>query len=104
MPLGFGETRPIVTAPGHWFRSDEFIELNAFLVPCFVFGWDTFFVPSGQDYFVHISHDEYWTVVVKTNAAYKRLFKELEPIAPQAAHEGSLARFCRNASADQKPN
>ena len=105
MRLGFGETRPIGVAPGHWFRSDEFVELNAFLLPCFIFGWDAYFVPSGQDYFVHISHDEYWTVVAKTTSAYEYLLKQLEPLSPRAGHEGSRARFCRrDASANRTPN
>jgi hypothetical protein len=98
MRLGLGETRPIEAAPGHWFRSDEFVELNAFLLPCFIFGWDAFFVPSGQAYFVHISHDEYWAVVTKTRAAYETLFKQLQPLAPQQAHPNVVARFCRSSS------
>ena len=31
--LAFGETRAISAAPGHSFRSDEIVELNAFLLP-----------------------------------------------------------------------
>jgi hypothetical protein len=95
MRLAFGETRPIGVAPGHWFRSDELVELNAFLLPCFIFGWDAFFNPSGQDYFVHISHDEYWLVVTKTKAAYETLFEQLQDLAPRKAHPNTLARFCR---------
>ncbi|HEY1731973.1 MAG TPA: hypothetical protein VGG15_09485 [Terriglobales bacterium] len=72
-----------------------FVELNAFLLPCFIFGWDAFFSPSGQDYFVHISHDEYWLVVTKTKAAYETLFEQLQDLAPRKAHPNTLARFCR---------
>lgn len=105
MRLGFGEARPIEAAPGHWFRSDEFVELNAFLLPCFIFGWDAYLAPSGQDYFVHISHDEYWVVVAKTTAAYDNLFQQLQPLAPQAAHAKTRARFCRSiASPDRLPS
>lgn len=103
MRLAFGEPRPIGVAPGHWFRSDEFVELNAFLLPCFIFAWDAYLAPSGQAYFVHISHDEYRTVVVKTTAVYDKLFKELQPLAPQAGHEGSVARFCRGDSSSSRP-
>jgi hypothetical protein len=98
MRLAFGETRPIGVAPGHWFRSDEFVELNAFLLPCFLFGWDAIFFPSGQDYFVHISHDEYWTVVAKTKAIYDSLFQQLHPLAPEKAHPNIVACFCRARS------
>jgi hypothetical protein len=98
MRLAFGETRPIGVAPGHWFRSDEFVELNAFLLPCFIFGWDAYFAPSGKDYFVHISHDEFWMVVTKTTAAHKEIMDQLKSFDPQPAHPRCLARFCRHNS------
>jgi hypothetical protein len=98
MRLAFGETRPIEAAPAHWFRSDEFVELNAFLLPCFIFGWDAYFAASGEDYFVHISHDEYWLVVTRTRDAHQKLLKELEPLAPRLAHAHNVARFCRSSS------
>jgi|GEM_PF-1308372 hypothetical protein len=104
MRLGFGETRELNAAPGHAFRSDEFTELNAFLLPCFVFGWDAYLLPSGGDYFVYISHDEFCVVVTKTTAAYKKLFGELESLNPQPGH-GNLARFCRGDGAPtRQPN
>ena len=102
MRLGLGEIRPIEAAPGHWFRNDEFVELNAFLLPCFIFGWDAYFAPSGQDYFVHISHDEYWLVVTKTTAVYDQLLRQLQPLAPQSAHARTMARFCRSSSSNQQ--
>jgi len=96
--LAFGETRPIGVALGHWFRSDEFVELNAFLLPCFIFGWDAYFAPSGKDYFVHISHDEFRMVVTKTTAAHKEVMEQLKSFDPQPPHPRCLARFCRNNS------
>jgi hypothetical protein len=98
MRLAFGETRPISLAPGHWFRSDEFVELNAFLLPCFVFGWDAYLAPSGKDYFVHISHDEFWMVVTKTAAVYNRILEQLKSLNPQPPHPRRLERFCRRNS------
>jgi len=95
MRLGFGETRPISAAPGHSFRSDEIVELNAFLLPCFIFGWDAYLLPSGNDYFVHISHDEYWMVVTRTAEVHKQLLQQLSDLAPEPAHERCMARFCR---------
>jgi len=35
MRLAFGETRPLGVAPGHWFRSDEFVELKRLLASLF---------------------------------------------------------------------
>jgi hypothetical protein len=61
MRQAFGENRSLETASGHFFRSDELVDLNAFVLPCFIFGWDAYLVPShSNDFFVHISHDEYW--------------------------------------------
>jgi hypothetical protein len=68
MRVAFGETRPIGAAPGHSFRSDELVELNAFLLPCFIFGWDAYLLPaSSNDHFVHISHDGYWTIAARAS-------------------------------------
>jgi hypothetical protein len=104
MRAGFGENRELRAAPGHAFRSDEFVELNAFLVPCFIFGWDAYLLPAGEDYFVHISHDEFCTVVAKTTAVHAELLKELEPLHPLPASEAVLAKFCRDNKASNQPN
>lgn len=101
--LAFGETRPIGVAPGHWFRSDELVELNTFLLPCFVFGWDAYLAPSGQDYFVHISHDEFWIVVTKTAAVHKELLEQLKSLDPQPGHTQNLQRFCRRSQPADEP-
>jgi hypothetical protein len=95
MRRGFGENRPLSAAPGHSFRSDELVELNSFLLPCFVFGWDAYLLPSGQDYFVHISHDEFWMVVTKTTEAHRQLSEQLRELQPQLPHEQCRTRFCR---------
>ena len=95
MRRGFGENRPISAAPGHSFRSDELVDLNAFLLPCYVFGWDAYILPSANDYFVHISHDEFWVVVSKTPEVHKQLLEQLSDFSPQAPHERCKARFCR---------
>ena len=39
MRQGFGENRPLQTARAHYFRNDELLDLSAFLLPCFAFGW-----------------------------------------------------------------
>src|ERR1700720_2574003 len=53
MRQAYGENRPLQTASGHFFRSDELVDLTAFLVPCFVFGWDAYIVPNSDNFFVH---------------------------------------------------
>ncbi len=53
------------------------VDLSAFLVPCFVFGSDAYIVSNSNNFFVHISHDEYWGVVARTQEIYDKLFSEL---------------------------
>jgi hypothetical protein len=87
MTQGYGENRSLQTATGHFFKSDELVDLSAFLVPCFVFGWDAYMVPYSNDFLVYISHDKYWGIVARPQAAYEKLFadrKELEPIESSA--------------------
>ena len=101
MRLAFGETRPLQMARGHFFRSDELLDVKAFLVPCFVFGWDAYLIPFGSsDFFVHVSHDEYWGVVAKTQKAYDALFAELSELNPTESAR-MRRRFC---FADGGPN
>jgi hypothetical protein len=94
MRLGYGESRSLETARAHFFRSDELLDLEAFLLPCFVFGWDAYLVPFySNEFFVHVSHDEYWGVVAKTRTAYNALFAELTDLNPTES-PGMRRRFC----------
>jgi len=94
MRQGFGENRPLQTARAHFFRSDELLDLQAFLLPCFVFGWDAYLVPCGRnDFFVHISHDEYWGVVSRTQKANEMLLAELKDLNPRESPT-MRERFC----------
>ena len=95
MRQGFGENRSLQTASGHSFRSDELVDLSAFLVPCFVYGWDAYVVFNGSnDFFVHISHDEYWGVVSRTKEKHDELFSQLKGMEPKES-PGMRRRFCR---------
>jgi hypothetical protein len=94
MRLGYGENRSLGTARAHFFRSDELLDLEAFLLPCFVFGWDAYLVPFySNEFFVHASHDEYWGVVAKTRTAYDALFAELSDLDPRESPR-MRRRFC----------
>jgi hypothetical protein len=89
MRMGFGELRPLGEANVHWFRSDEVAELAAFIVPCFVYGWDAYVMPSTGDCFGFISHDEYWDVVARNQESRERLlagFADFKPRADLHAH------------------
>jgi hypothetical protein len=83
MRMGFGELRPLGEANAHWFRSDEAAELAAFIVPCFVYGWDAYVIPSCGDCFGFISHDEYWSVVARNNDVSERLLEYFAEFKPQ---------------------
>jgi hypothetical protein len=94
MRLAFGENRSLQTARGHLFRSDELLDVKAFLLPCFVFGWDAYLIPFGSsDFFVYVSHDEYWGVVAKTQKAYEAVFAELSDLNPIESPK-MRRRFC----------
>jgi hypothetical protein len=98
MRQGFGENRPLQTARAHYFRIDELLDLRAFLLPCFVFGWDAYLIPFGRnDIFVHVSHDEYWGVVSRTRGAHDSMVAELKDLNPTES-PGMRSRFCMGAS------
>jgi hypothetical protein len=98
MRQGFGENRPLQTARAHYFRNDELLDLSAFLLPCFVFGWDAYLIPFGRnDFFVHVSHDEYWGVVSRTREAHKTMLAELQDLNPTESQR-MRSRFCIGAN------
>jgi hypothetical protein len=94
MRQGFGENRPLQGARAHFFRRDELLDLQAFLLPCFVFGWDAYLVPFGSnDFFIHVSNDEYWGAVSRTQKAYDLLLAELTDLNPKES-PSMRGRFC----------
>lgn len=83
MRMGYGDLRPLGEADAHWFRSDEVTDLAAFIVPCFVYGWDAYVLPSGGDSFGFISHDEYWSVTTRHRESRNRLLVEFADFNPR---------------------
>jgi hypothetical protein len=83
MRMGYGELRPLRVANGHWFSADELADLTAFIVPCFVYGWDAYLVPSGADCFAFISHDEFWCVATRTPKTQARLLQDFGDLEPE---------------------
>src|SRR5258705_9174419 len=43
---GYGENRSLDTAPGHFFRHDEFVESVSCLLQPMLVGWDAYYVPQ----------------------------------------------------------
>ncbi|MDR3734202.1 MAG: hypothetical protein P4L10_01555 [Acidobacteriaceae bacterium] len=97
MRRGFGENRPIDVASGHWFRNGEVVELAAFVLPCFVFGWDAYIIPSGGKLFIHISHDEYWAVIARDEETFEKCHQALLELNPLMGNQALLSRFCPNS-------
>jgi hypothetical protein len=93
MRMGFGELRPLGEANAHTFRSDEIAELAAFIIPCFVFGWDAYVLPSCGDCFGFISHDEFWCLSARNQEASHRVLTEFAEFKPQLDSH-LAARFC----------
>jgi hypothetical protein len=96
MRMGFGELRPLGVANGHWFRSDEIADLAAFIVPCFVYGWDAYIVPSNAGCFAFISHDEFWCVATQKPEIHAHLMQDFEKLEPRV--DSVKRRFCRSES------
>jgi len=99
MRFGFGELRPLGTANGHWFRTDEVADLAAFILPCLVYGWDAYIVPANAGCFAFISHDEFWCVATRDSEAHARVLEELKDLEPQVQQPLKL-RFCRERSVE----
>ncbi|MGA9041910.1 MAG: hypothetical protein WB421_15365 [Terriglobales bacterium] len=102
---GYGEARSLEVAPGHFFRDDEFVDAVALLVQPMIVGWDAYYVPQwaygGVDYFVHVSHDSYLTVVTRTEERYKETLETLKSFKWATVREIQRERFCR--SSETKP-
>lgn len=94
MRRGFGENRPLEIAPGHWFRNGAVVELAAFILLCFVFGWDAYIIPGRGDLFIHISHDEYWAVMTRNRETYETVANDLKSLEPEQASQCLLQKFC----------
>jgi len=70
---GYGENRSLEVAPGHFFRSDEFVDSVSLLLQPMLVGWDAFYVPrwtsEALDYFLFVSHDSLLEIHTRTAEA-----------------------------------
>jgi hypothetical protein len=71
-----------------------------------LFGWDANYVPHwsyGPDqFFLHLSHDLFVTIVTRTKEFYDKAFDILGRLGlgPTEAHRKQLQTFCRARCAD----
>jgi len=72
---GFGENRSIETAPGHFFRHNEFVESISCLLQPMLVGWDAYYIPQWTwgtlDYFVFVSHDHFIGIETRSSEMYR---------------------------------
>ncbi len=98
-----GQPRSFESAPGHLFRADELTEATGLLLQPMVFGWDAIYLPRwsfGTDqFFLHVSHDSFVSVVIRSKEFYGRVFSLLKDLDlnPQAGHELQTRRFARKS-------
>jgi hypothetical protein len=96
-----GQQKSFEAGPAHHFRGDELNEAIGLLLQPMVFSWDAYYVPSwsyGPDqFFLHVSHDSFVTVVSRTKEYYDKTFDLLTrlDLGPTEAHKTHSQRFCR---------
>ena len=96
-----GDPKPFEVAPGQSFRADELSNAIGMLLQPIVFGWDAYYFPRWSygvpQFFLHVSHDSFVSVVTSTKEFYDRalaLLKELD-FEAKPGHELQRRRFCR---------
>ncbi len=97
-----GQPKSFEAAAAHKFRADELHQAIGSLLQPMVFGWDATYYPSwsygGQsEFFVHVSHDSFVSVVTRTKEFYDRTFRQLKELDlnPKPSSEHRRSRFCR---------
>ena len=83
MRLARGERETLEKRPGQLFGPEELFEMYSFFIVPLLYGWDAFLIPEGMDYFLFVSHDEYVTVVCRTQEAYDDMYRGAHSWNPQ---------------------
>jgi hypothetical protein len=104
MHAAAGQPRAFEVGLGHHFRADELQETIAMLLQPMIFGWNADYVPSwsygeSTQFFVHLSHDSFASVVTCTKKFYDKAFRFLEEaeLCPKPGHQQQGRRFCRTS-------
>jgi hypothetical protein len=96
-----GQPASFEIAPGHLFRSDELTDATAMLLQPMIFVWDAYYLPrwsyGTDEFFLHVSHDSFVSVVTRTGAFHEKVFGQLKELDlnPREGHEMRRSRFCR---------
>lgn len=70
---GHGDMRSLNVAPAQWFRHDEFVSLNAFLLQAIAFGWVADYVPAAARFFVHLKDNRQACVTADSAGTLREL-------------------------------
>jgi len=77
----YGENRSLESAPGTYFRHDEFTDSVCCLLQPMIVGWDAYYVPHWAyghlDYFVSVSHDGFVDIEFRTLEMHDNAMKIL---------------------------
>ena len=98
-----GQNTSFEAAPGHLFRADQLADAIAMLIQPMTFGWDAYFLPrwsyGTDEFFLHVSHDSFVSVVTRTAAFHDQIFELLKQVdlSPQNGHELQKTKFCRRS-------
>jgi hypothetical protein len=101
MNIAAGQPKAFEAAPGHSFRADELPNAIGMLLQPMIFGWDATYLPrwsyGPDEFFLHVSHDSFLSIVTRTRVFYDKVFGLLESVdlQPKAGHESRTRRFCR---------
>jgi hypothetical protein len=101
MNAGAGQPKSFEVAPGHQFRADELRDAIGMLLQPMIFAWDSYYLPTWSygtgEFFLHVSHDSFVSVVTRTKAFHDRIFKQLEDLDlnPKPASDMQVNRFRR---------
>jgi hypothetical protein len=99
-----GQPMSFEVGRGHRFRADELTDAVGLLIQPMIIGWDAFYLPDWSygtgEFFLHVSHDSFVSVVTKTKVFYDDVFEKLEKLKlnPKPAPESRVQRFCRRPS------
>jgi hypothetical protein len=101
MNIAAGQPKAFEATPGHSFRADELPNAIGMLLQPMIFGWDATYLPrwsyGPDEFFLHVSHDSFLSIVTRTRVFYDKVFGLLESVdlQPKAGHESRTRRFCR---------
>lgn len=96
-----GQPKSFEVAPGHQFRADELSDAIGMLLQPMIFASDSYYLPiwsfGTDEFFLHLSHDSFVSVVTRTKVFYERVFQQLEKVHlhPKPGNDMRTNRFCR---------